>query len=110
MKIRISCIAVTQPFRFLRLSLPRTVKATFRESKPGFYQTSILRMIVRSMKELNLPEYAEPLWLICQDLQFPIKLNFIQYKQWHNAPISQGNTGTCWCFSTTSFLESEATV
>ena len=22
-------------------------------------------------------------------------------------PISQGNTGTCWCFSTTSFYESE---
>lgn len=30
---------------------------------------------------------------------------FNQY--WHNPPISQGNTGTCWCFSTTSFLESE---
>ncbi len=26
---------------------------------------------------------------------------------WCNAPISQGNTGTCWCFSTSSFLESE---
>jgi len=26
---------------------------------------------------------------------------------WHNEPISQGITGTCWCFSTTSFLESE---
>ncbi len=30
---------------------------------------------------------------------------FTQY--WHNPTISQGNTGTCWCFSTTSFLESE---
>ncbi|MBC8046751.1 MAG: peptidase C1, partial [Fimbriimonadaceae bacterium] len=30
------------------------------------------------------------------------------YKQvWHNDPVSQGNTGTCWCFSTTSFFESE---
>ncbi len=30
------------------------------------------------------------------------------YKQsWHNNPVSQGNTGTCWCFSTTSFYESE---
>lgn len=26
---------------------------------------------------------------------------------WHNDPVSQGITGTCWCFSTTSFLESE---
>ena len=31
--------------------------------------------------------------------------DFTQY--WHTPPISQGNTGTCWCFSTTSFLESD---
>ena len=30
---------------------------------------------------------------------------FVSY--WHNPPVSQGNTGTCWSFSTTSFLESE---
>ncbi len=29
-------------------------------------------------------------------------------KQWYNEPVSQGSTGTCWCFSTTSFLETEA--
>ncbi len=28
-------------------------------------------------------------------------------QQWYNPPISQGWTGTCWCFSTTSYLESE---
>ncbi len=28
--------------------------------------------------------------------------------QWHNDPLSQGSTGTCWCFSTTSFMETEA--
>ncbi len=26
---------------------------------------------------------------------------------WHNEPLSQGLTGTCWSFSTTSFFESE---
>jgi len=26
---------------------------------------------------------------------------------WHNPPLSQGKTGTCWCFATISFLESE---
>ena len=26
---------------------------------------------------------------------------------WYNDPISQGNTGTCWSFSTTSYFESE---
>jgi len=39
-------------------------------------------------------------------LDLPDTVNeFTQY--WHNPPISQGRTGTCWCFSTTSFLESE---
>lgn len=26
---------------------------------------------------------------------------------WCNTPVSQGNTGTCWCFSTNSFFEAE---
>ncbi len=26
---------------------------------------------------------------------------------WHNPPVSQGNTNTCWCFSTISMFESE---
>jgi bleomycin hydrolase len=26
---------------------------------------------------------------------------------WYNDPVSQGRTGTCWCFSTTSYFESE---
>lgn len=30
---------------------------------------------------------------------------FTQY--WHNKPVSQAISGMCWCFSTTSFLESE---
>ncbi len=28
-------------------------------------------------------------------------------KQWANDPVSQGLSGMCWCFSTTSFLETE---
>jgi bleomycin hydrolase len=26
---------------------------------------------------------------------------------WHNDPVKQASTGTCWCFAATSFLESE---
>lgn len=33
------------------------------------------------------------------------KSEFTSY--WHNNPVNQGNTGTCWSFSTTSFFESE---
>lgn len=28
-------------------------------------------------------------------------------RAWYNPPVSQGNTGTCWSFSTTSYFESE---
>ncbi len=28
-------------------------------------------------------------------------------KYWHNQPVSQGFSGMCWCFSTTSFFETE---
>jgi bleomycin hydrolase len=28
-------------------------------------------------------------------------------RAWHTPPVSQGNSGMCWCFATTSFFESE---
>ena len=31
--------------------------------------------------------------------------DFTQY--WHTPPISQGSSGMCWCFSATSYYESE---
>jgi bleomycin hydrolase len=37
----------------------------------------------------------------------PNKVDLYKTQQWRNPPLSQGNTGTCWCFSTTSFFESE---
>ena len=41
-----------------------------------------------------------------QDLDLPT--NISDYKNfWHNEPISQGYSGMCWCFSTTSYFESE---
>lgn len=39
-------------------------------------------------------------------LDLPKSINDFTY-YWHNDPLSQGNTGTCWSFSTTSFFESE---
>ena len=28
-------------------------------------------------------------------------------RYWHNKPVSQANSGMCWCFSATSYFESE---
>ena len=80
----------------------------FRNSEPGFYQNSILR----DDRELNnkvAPAAVTRYFVADQSgLDLPNKIDFYKNQFWHNSPISQGNTGTCWCFSTTSFLESEA--
>ncbi len=82
-------------------------KAIFRESKPGFYQNSILRDD-REVKQKAAPE--KPVRTFTADLtsgSFPDKMDLYKTRQWHNTPVSQGNTSTCWSFSTTSFLETE---
>jgi bleomycin hydrolase len=38
----------------------------------------------------------------------PVKKFKVLKEVWRTPAKSQGKTGTCWCFSTTSFLESEA--
>lgn len=82
-------------------------KAVFRESRPGFYQNTILRDD-REVKERLRP--TKPSRTFVVDLSaatLPNKFDLYKNKQWHNPPVSQGNTSTCWSFSTTSFLESE---
>ncbi len=46
--------------------------------------------------------------LIFQERDLPNRLDLYPDRYWHNPPVSQGNTNSCWCFSTTSLLESEA--
>jgi bleomycin hydrolase len=85
---------------------PQKDKAVFQESKPGFYQNSILKDI-RALDEVTQPAATEKRFhLDFTGMDLPNKVSL--YKQeWRNNPVSQGNTGTCWCFSATSFFESE---
>lgn len=83
-------------------------KSVFREYKPGYYENSILRDD-REVKEKAEP--ASPARRFSVDLSgvsLPNKIDLYKSRQWHNPPVSQGATNTCWCFSTTSLLESEA--
>ncbi|HNX66059.1 MAG TPA: C1 family peptidase [Bacteroidales bacterium] len=83
-------------------------KAVYKEVKPGFFQTSILKDD-RMMKEIKEPEKPRKYFTIdLSGVTLPNKIDLYKNVQWHNPPLSQGNTNTCWCFSTTSFLESEA--
>jgi bleomycin hydrolase len=81
-------------------------KGNFQEQKPGYYQNSILKDI-RNVKEKRV--FARSYKRFKVDLSsrsLPNKKSMYKY-QWHNQPISQGNAGTCWCYCTTSFFESE---
>lgn len=78
-------------------------KGVFVAPKDGFYKEI----------EKRIDDFKNP----TEEKKKSFKLDFtgINYPQskeefkyyWHNDPISQGNTGTCWTFSTTSFFESE---
>ncbi len=81
-------------------------KGKFVEYKPGYYQNFILKDI-RDVKEKQQPPKMEKRFVMDQS-GMDLPNDPALYKtEWHFPPISQGNTGTCWCFSTTSMYESE---
>lgn len=81
-------------------------KGVFRTYEPGYFQNSILKGI-EDYESQKAP--AKPNRVFKADVsQYQIpgsQDGFTVY--WHNEPVSQGNTNTCWSFSTTSYLESE---
>lgn len=81
-------------------------KATFKEYQPGFYQNSILKDVRHVNKELDKKPIKKRFEMDQTLYEVPNKVK--DYKSyWANPVISQGNAGTCWAFSTVSFLESE---
>lgn len=75
----------------------------FEKSKPGFYDE-----IKKSIKDYNTDEKPETLNFAMDysGKNLPKSLSEFTY-YWHTPPLSQGRTGSCWCFSTISFFESE---
>jgi bleomycin hydrolase len=72
----------------------------------GFYYESILKDIRAVDEQL---EAKEPFRLFVMDqseMDLPNDAS-LYTKVWCKPTLSQGNTGTCWCFSTSSFYESE---
>ncbi len=86
--------------------MPKKDKGIFINYKPGYYQNYILKGIEDFDKK---DEPSKPNRSFKIDLSgYDIPTSIDQFKKyWYNTPVSQGNTGTCWCFSTTSYFESE---
>jgi bleomycin hydrolase len=77
-------------------------KAVFKEYEPGFYQKEILPDAIDKSESSARKYFAAS--LSAED--YPTDPDeYTTY--WHTPPHSQGSTGTCWCFATISFLESE---
>jgi bleomycin hydrolase len=75
----------------------------FREYKNEFLDS----IETESDKFLEKPEKPDIRFKMnFQDLVLPTNISDYE-KFWHNEPISQGYSGMCWCFSTTSYFESE---
>lgn len=81
-------------------------KGVFKESNSKFYNESIMKGI-ESFESAKAPQETH-LMLQMDHTGKDYPRDVKKYKSvWYNQPISQGNTGTCWCFSTSSFFESE---
>ncbi|MCW8803921.1 MAG: C1 family peptidase [Ignavibacteriaceae bacterium] len=106
MKTSISLLTIIIAFSFLTSlsAQDKKDKGIFVEDKDGFYKNEILK----SLDEFNEPEKEKKklFKLDFTGMDLPkSKDKFTSY--WYNDPVSQGRTGTCWCFSTTSYFESE---
>ena len=78
-------------------------KGKFIESKNEYYNK-----IRESIDKYTQPE-KKPKMVFKMDftgIELPDTITQFT-RQWYNNTVSQGRTGTCWCFSTTSFFESE---
>ena len=98
--------AVCFSLSLLAQNTPKKDKASFKEYKPGYYQNSILKGIEDYETKVESPKVDKKFKIDLTGIDVPTSVDQFK-KYWYEAPVSQGNTGTCWCFSTVSFFESE---
>ena len=76
--------------------------AVFAEKKDA--KNDAIRAEVRRKEE---PAPKRRMWVDFSKVDAPKAVSEFT-KVWHQPPVCQGLSGMCWCFSTTSFLESES--
>ena len=83
-------------------------KAIYSEKKQGFYQNVVLKTVSEEDNTFVIPKENNSKSFVVDLSEYKFPVDTSKYvKQWHNSPINQGLTGTCWCFAGTSFIESE---
>lgn len=94
---------------FIVAALPAAIhsqqkdKGVFVEPQKGFWDE-----IEKTLSDFNKKEKPKRQIFKVDLSNYNAPKNLDEFtKSWANPPVSQGQTNTCWCFSTTSFLESE---
>lgn len=79
---------------------PRKDTGKFVENRNEFWEK------IKSDNAQYAKEKRDKFILDFEGMDLPVnKEDYTRY--WHNDPVSQGNSGMCWCFCSTSFYESE---
>ncbi len=102
-------ISTALVFAFIALKAqPNTSKAKFitYEKGKGYYYESILKDVNAVNNSLKSKKPYKRFIMDQSNIDLPTDRSL--YKtEWCQPTESQGNAGTCWCFSTTSFIESD---
>ncbi len=78
-------------------------RAVYKESKNEFFDS-----IQTSIADINKKEKKPKMRLAVDLTGMKLPKSAGEFKlQWYNEPVSQGNSGMCWCYAATSFFESE---
>ncbi len=90
------------------LTAQNNEKGVFVTPQNTYYHDVILKSIKEYQAKLH-PKVVKKVFILDQNgMKLPNKVSdYKDHDYWHFPPTSQGNTGTCWSFSTTSFMESE---
>jgi bleomycin hydrolase len=88
---------------FIQAQNENRSKAVFIEPKSEFFEE-----ITKETERFNTPakEVNKAFRVDFSGMDLPKSIDEFKYS-WHNPTVSQGLTGTCWAFSTTSFFETE---
>jgi len=78
-------------------------KASYIEQKSEFFEQ--MEIDLDAFNEIK-SEKPKSFKMDFSEIDVPKSLDEFEIF-WHNEPVSQGFTGTCWAFSTTSYFESE---
>lgn len=92
-------------FNTVLISQNRNI-GSFQNIKQGYYQNSILKGIEEDDKSTKITPLKRAFKIDLTNVDYPKSVDEFK-SNWMNKPISQGNAGTCWAYSTTSFYETE---